>query len=1029
MDIHYNAFISYRHHPDDIRVATQIHRALERYHIPKAVRKNQKGALRLFRDKDELPITSNLSDNITLALENSDFLIVICSTHTKESVWVQREIETFLKTHSHDKVLTVLVDGEPYDTIPEILQYRDEVDPQTGAITRVPVEPLSCDWRVGRKAAYREELPRLAAVLLRCSYDELRQRQRQYKLRRLMAVLSGTMIASLCLMGYFLYTSIVIRQANVQIQANLDAALKNQSRYLSAEASERYLAGDRLTAIAFALAALPDGENDRPYVPEAELTLTDALGIYDPYRGVTASGIIECGALVDAFAVSDDGKNLYAVDRNGRITFWNANTYTQLASVDLKTSDCRKMQVVGENLMIQLYVEYGSGEPELCCYSPQGEMLWSVENCDDFAVLGDETLMVMDNSQLSGEMILSFLDPASGSKQREDVSVQSVSGEKALGFFQEHYASGSVVTLDFQSYDEDFVYMFDPKTDTVEVIEPYSHWDPEQKASLRINAVSATDQGDVLVMVSDNSGIMNGEYSNMVTTSPANAEVLCFRGEEWALAWRQQISSYSYSALITMQTIPGTNSILCQKDNVFYVLDSDSGQILSRCEAQANVCAIYVAEDRASGVLKNGSYFLYKYAENECYAMQLMDADLLQAEMVGVYYTLTDNSTHITKYDIAQETHWTPYKENMEGYVRWELFCDKLLITLSSDGKLRAIDMQTDRCLWTSAVSNAYSVSPLGFSADGKELYVKETDGILAFAMSSGEARTMVIPKSVDGQEASSCGFGYGSQNRFFYMLRLENDLYFAVMDLQTGEAEVHTFAKDVAGNSWEIGNNSGVVAANADYAWVWNEGTLYEIALRNGACRPILTELTEYPMCTYHETETLLSVGVGNEVAFFQPGGGEIMRVSMGEQKAISLCFHGGELLAVSNEGKLHRFSTDGTRLSQTALQIYTSFYTNCIPAEGKQIDIGWDFTDKGDLILNVFGMGNIVDCTQWEVRAYVPQYKGYDAQQDRLVCYIESQYGYFPRYTTAQVMQIAREQLNGYTLSDELKADYGIG
>ena len=122
MDIHYNAFISYRHHPEDIRVATEIHRALEHYRIPKAVRKNQKGNLRLFRDKDELPITSNLSDDIFRALQNSDFLIVICSTHTKESVWVQREIETFLKTHTYDKVLSVLVDGEPYDTITEILQ-------------------------------------------------------------------------------------------------------------------------------------------------------------------------------------------------------------------------------------------------------------------------------------------------------------------------------------------------------------------------------------------------------------------------------------------------------------------------------------------------------------------------------------------------------------------------------------------------------------------------------------------------------------------------------------------------------------------------------------------------------------------------------------------------------------------------------------------------------------------------------------------------------------------------------------------
>ena len=122
MDIHYNAFISYRHHPQDIKVAETIHRSLEHFKVPKALKKKLKYTkLRLFRDKEELPITSNLSDDITKALHNSDFLIVICSTHTKESMWVQREIETFLQTHDYSKVFTVLVDGEPYDTIPSVL--------------------------------------------------------------------------------------------------------------------------------------------------------------------------------------------------------------------------------------------------------------------------------------------------------------------------------------------------------------------------------------------------------------------------------------------------------------------------------------------------------------------------------------------------------------------------------------------------------------------------------------------------------------------------------------------------------------------------------------------------------------------------------------------------------------------------------------------------------------------------------------------------------------------------------------------
>ena len=184
MGIQYNAFISYRHHPDDIRVAAEIHRSLERYKVPKAIRKKTKGITRLFRDKEELPITSNLTSDITNALEHSDYLIVICSVHTKESIWVQREIETFLKTHEKSKVLTVLASGEPRDTIPEILQYEDVPDPVTGQTRRIPIEPLSCDWRMSRRRAHREEPPRLAAALLNAGHDAPRQPQRQYRTRR-----------------------------------------------------------------------------------------------------------------------------------------------------------------------------------------------------------------------------------------------------------------------------------------------------------------------------------------------------------------------------------------------------------------------------------------------------------------------------------------------------------------------------------------------------------------------------------------------------------------------------------------------------------------------------------------------------------------------------------------------------------------------------------------------------------------------------------------------------------------------------
>ncbi len=40
---HYNAFISYKHEPEDIKIAKTIQKSLERYHIPKKLRDSTGG--------------------------------------------------------------------------------------------------------------------------------------------------------------------------------------------------------------------------------------------------------------------------------------------------------------------------------------------------------------------------------------------------------------------------------------------------------------------------------------------------------------------------------------------------------------------------------------------------------------------------------------------------------------------------------------------------------------------------------------------------------------------------------------------------------------------------------------------------------------------------------------------------------------------------------------------------------------------------------------------------------------------------
>ncbi len=128
-DLHYDAFISYRHSELDKDVAIGIHRRLENFRLPRNIRtdlsKDDRRIKRVFRDQDELPISNNLSDSIEAALRNSDWLILICTPRLPESKWCAREIEIFKKLHGQDHILAILAEGEPEQSFPESIRFRE----------------------------------------------------------------------------------------------------------------------------------------------------------------------------------------------------------------------------------------------------------------------------------------------------------------------------------------------------------------------------------------------------------------------------------------------------------------------------------------------------------------------------------------------------------------------------------------------------------------------------------------------------------------------------------------------------------------------------------------------------------------------------------------------------------------------------------------------------------------------------------------------------------------------------------------
>lgn len=227
----YNAFISYRHLPLDQAVAERTQKLLENYRAPRSLGIGKKRRIeRIFRDQTELPTSGDLDDALQRALLSSHFLIVVLSRQLKDSRWCMEEIKSFKQAHGGkiDHILPILVDGEPSESIPDILLHetRKIVHADgTEELAEVEVEPLCCDVRAnstkGALKKLRTEFLRLAAPMLEVGYDDLYQRHMRAKRRRVTAVTAVTISLLLSVISVVSYFAYQTYQAQQRYQSNL----------------------------------------------------------------------------------------------------------------------------------------------------------------------------------------------------------------------------------------------------------------------------------------------------------------------------------------------------------------------------------------------------------------------------------------------------------------------------------------------------------------------------------------------------------------------------------------------------------------------------------------------------------------------------------------------------------------------------------------------------------------------------------------------------------------------------------------
>jgi hypothetical protein len=189
----YTAFLSYSH--KDAAAAGRLHRRLETYRLPKRLvgKVTSRGPVPqrlwpIFRDRDELPAATDLSETVREALAQSGSLIVLCSAHSAESLWVAEEIKVFRELHPDRPVLAAVIEGDPPACFPPALR----------AFGRDGTwhEPLATDLRPQGDGP-QLGLLKLVAGITGVGLDDLVQRDASRKIRRVTAVTAVAVAAML----------------------------------------------------------------------------------------------------------------------------------------------------------------------------------------------------------------------------------------------------------------------------------------------------------------------------------------------------------------------------------------------------------------------------------------------------------------------------------------------------------------------------------------------------------------------------------------------------------------------------------------------------------------------------------------------------------------------------------------------------------------------------------------------------------------------------------------------------------------
>lgn len=244
-----------------------------------------------------------MSSSIDEALKESEYLIILCSKRTKESIWCTREVYEFRKHQPDDHIIPVLIEGEPYEVYNEAMQdLKVQSLDQDGNLVEKDLELQVADLRPDEVKnpdfiGYRDleknsspdlarlkrdsikilktsEIYRIMAAILNVAYGDLKQRQKERRLKRILA--TSTAVGTALLIFAVSMTNMYFKSV-----ASEKKAIQQTSMLTLKSADQRVGEGDRTLGLLVAHEAMKDIKEDMTDYKKLEANyiriLNDAL--------------------------------------------------------------------------------------------------------------------------------------------------------------------------------------------------------------------------------------------------------------------------------------------------------------------------------------------------------------------------------------------------------------------------------------------------------------------------------------------------------------------------------------------------------------------------------------------------------------------------------------------------------------------------------------------------------------------------------------------------------------------------------